>query len=543
MPDCLGLYIEENIIKYAKVSKDKDKLKVDVFGMKFVDNINAALKQIVEETYSYKTPISTNIMEEQYSYFDFTSLLSKNDLQKTIKTEFTAYCTEKGYNENVFETRYVFGQNLEDKDLIRVIHVRNNKMELNRRQKQLEGYKILNMSPISMTIPNLIGNNIENNCLIVNLEEKTTITTIINKKIYEVIVLDEGSREILDKINLKENSYAKAYEMCKNTTIYTEDVKMFGETEEKNLEDIMPTIYNILGKIQKILNESTEQITKIYITGTMSCINNIDLYFESYLSKIDCEIIKPYFLQQQMSELGIKDYIEVNSAISLAMIGLGEGIKGINFRKQTINDKLPSWLTLENKSSNKKSNQSKNDIKMPEFFNDFKKKLSMPENILIGLSTGIAVFAIAYGVTSNSIVKNIQSETENAERRYKTSMEQILLIDGDVNELNSKKTNYENKTKELEDLTNKVSTKAKSKNSIPNLLNKIARDIPENVQITSITNTDTTHIIITAQAKEYDQLGFFKSKLSAMNVLTNVTSDSGIKQNGVVKVTIEGDLP
>jgi hypothetical protein len=28
-----------------------------------------------------------------------------------------------------------------------------------------------------------------------------------------------------------------------------------------------------------------------------------------------------------------------------------------------------------------------------------------------------------------------------------------------------------------------------------------------------------------------------------MNVLTDVTSDSAIKQNGVIKVTIEGDLP
>jgi hypothetical protein len=28
-----------------------------------------------------------------------------------------------------------------------------------------------------------------------------------------------------------------------------------------------------------------------------------------------------------------------------------------------------------------------------------------------------------------------------------------------------------------------------------------------------------------------------------MNVLTDVTSDTGTKQNGLVKVTIEGELP
>ena len=32
MSNCLGLYIEENLIKYAKVSKDHDNLKVESFG-------------------------------------------------------------------------------------------------------------------------------------------------------------------------------------------------------------------------------------------------------------------------------------------------------------------------------------------------------------------------------------------------------------------------------------------------------------------------------------------------------------------------------
>ena len=31
---CLGLYIEEHLIKYAKVSKDHDKLKVESFWYK-----------------------------------------------------------------------------------------------------------------------------------------------------------------------------------------------------------------------------------------------------------------------------------------------------------------------------------------------------------------------------------------------------------------------------------------------------------------------------------------------------------------------------
>ena len=34
MSDCLGLYIEKNLIKYAKVSKERDNIKVEAFGFK-----------------------------------------------------------------------------------------------------------------------------------------------------------------------------------------------------------------------------------------------------------------------------------------------------------------------------------------------------------------------------------------------------------------------------------------------------------------------------------------------------------------------------
>ena len=43
MSNCLGLYIEENLIKYAKVSKDHDNLKVESFGVKFYDKLGQAI--------------------------------------------------------------------------------------------------------------------------------------------------------------------------------------------------------------------------------------------------------------------------------------------------------------------------------------------------------------------------------------------------------------------------------------------------------------------------------------------------------------------
>ena len=45
MASCLGLYIENNLIKYAKVSKDKDTFKVETYGIKFFEQI--LLKKII----------------------------------------------------------------------------------------------------------------------------------------------------------------------------------------------------------------------------------------------------------------------------------------------------------------------------------------------------------------------------------------------------------------------------------------------------------------------------------------------------------------
>ncbi len=39
MASCLGLYIESNVIKYAKVSKEREALKIESFGMKFYDKL------------------------------------------------------------------------------------------------------------------------------------------------------------------------------------------------------------------------------------------------------------------------------------------------------------------------------------------------------------------------------------------------------------------------------------------------------------------------------------------------------------------------
>lgn len=536
---CLGLYIEENLIKYAKVSKDHDKIKVDAFGVKFYDKLGTAIEQVVEETYSQKTPISVNLSEEMYNYFDMFSLLNKSDLQKAIKTEFESYCADRGYNPNVFETRYAVVENFLDKDKVRVIHIAENKIELNKRAQQVDNFKLANISPISVSIPNLMDTSKKENVIIVNMEDKTTLTTIIQNKIYNVDIIDEGSYQFLSKINLKENSYSKAYEICKNTTIYTSEGKELQQEETAYLEDIMPTLYEIVMQTQKTVNMSAEKISKVYITGTATLINNIDLYFQEYLTGVDCEILKPYFIENT-KDISIKDYIEVNTAISLALMGISEGISGMNFKAKSLSDRIPDWLKIDvNPEKTKKEKKNTGGF----FTWDLGQALDKTEKNLIRVSTSLLFLFIVYSIFSSLLGKQIDSKKDEAQSSINNTKAQITLANNDNEKVKTKTNQYISLIKSLEEANEKLAEKNRRKNAIPNLLNQIMSVVPENVQITSIENTTDRHMVINAQSDKYEQLGYLKAKIKLDVILTNVISTAGQKDNNVVTVKIEGELP
>ncbi len=289
MTSCLGLYIESNVIKYAKVTKERELIKVEAFGLKFYDKIGQAVEQIVSETFSYNIPISINLSEEIYNYFHMFSLLNKNDLKKAVETEFESYCYDKKLNKNAYESRYAISNEISDKGRLKIIHVSTNKSSMAKILQTMKEYKISTISPIGISIANIANIKPKENIMVVNIEESTTITTIVNQKIYNVEKIEEGSREILDKIASKENSYSKAYELCKNSTIYTLEGQELQDETNEYLDYIIPTLYKIVTKLQEYLVNSTIKFDKIYITGTISAVNNI--------LKIILKLILLYLLQ------------------------------------------------------------------------------------------------------------------------------------------------------------------------------------------------------------------------------------------------------
>ena len=542
MQNCLGIYIENNLIKYAKVSKDKTDFKVESYGIKFFENINEAIKTVVEETYSFNTPISINLANEKYLYFDIFALLSKNDIQKTVQTEYEAYCDENKYNTKAFENRYALVPNIENKEKIRAIDIIVNKIELNRQKQYLEKTNLTKIIPIGTAIANIARIDKKENVLIVNMEEKTTITTIYDRQIYNVETIDAGSQEVLEKINRIENSISKAYEICKGTTIYTSNV-IDDTKDQPYLEIIVPSLYTIAERVQKIVSESPIKIGTIYLTGTLSIVNNVDLYFQELISTADCKILKPKIVEETSLQTNIKDYIEVNSAIALALQGVGEGVQTLNFKESNVGQKVKQLLNA-NVSFGKKQNKTDKTGKPKKEINiDLRGAFDKTEVMLIRTVVAIILINILFTAFSKLLSKQMDKKQTEIETMISEEQAEIEKIKKDTDSLNAKTTKYQALTEELKAINDKISKIAEMKNSIPNLLNQIMYVIPEEVKLTSIENTSGKDIKIVAESANYDQLGYFIAKIKLEGYLKDVVSSSGQKTGDIVKVTIEGVLP
>lgn len=542
MQSSLGIYIEKNLIKYAKLQKDKDLTKIEAYNIAFYDNdLVEVLNRIISETYSYKVPISINLSNEVYHSFEISSLLNKQDEKKAITIEYEMLCNEKGYNKNSLEHKYLIVEPKGDAEKHKTISVIANKNDISKRTALFNNNKVITVTPISTSMTNLIEIDGRENIAIVNIEDKTQITTIIDGQIYQIDVLNEGMGKILEEINQTENSLSKSYEVCKNITIYTQNFPEYYAEGNEYMSIVSSTLNKIVSETKNIIGNFFSNIDKIYISGLGTCINNIDLYFQEYIPSAKCEILKPYFLKNASGQVPIKEYIEVNSAIALALDGLGMVDKKLNFSKFASSAKtgLNKEITLDSIKEDFLGLGQK--IKV-----DFSEPLQSIEKLLIrGMIACLMTTGLFVGF-SGVIDKQIETKSQEVATAITSTKKELNKIDSDISTISARTTTYKNL---MDEITNPVDEQTDTnariikKDSIPNLLNRIMFVIPKKVKLTSIKNTTSDHIVIKAEAEKYEQLGYFKAVLSTNGILQNVKSTSGIKNGTVVEVTIEGDLP
>lgn len=553
MSSCLGLYIENNIIKYAKVSKEHDNIKVESFGIKFYDDIDSAVKQIINETYSYKTPISVNLLDEKYTYASLFSLLDKKDLKTAAATEFDYFCEENNKNRNAIEYKNIIVPNTENPDKVTSLYAYTDKSNIVGRLQVLDGYKVTDIIPLPICMANLEKFKEKTNSVIVNIEKNTSITFIVNGQVHRVETLEIGMKNVFDSIIQKENSYAKAYEICKNTTIYTSQGKNLQIEENEYMEDIMPVLYKILEETKEILTASGMNISNIYISGLATSINNIDLYFQEFFLDKKCEILLPFFIEKSNIKLNIKDYIEVNSAISLAMQGLGIGNKEINFKNRTAFEKVSQKLSMDVGAKKQKpaTTKKQSDNKVSNAGDKIKnllksnsgKSLDIIEKNMIRFGVGILLLVIIYTTFSTIITNQIENKNTEILDYIKDTESKISSISNNTRLVNERKQQYDELVDKIEAENDKLMQSYARKNALPNFLTQIMYNIPKEVQLVRIENYTNKSVRIEARSKEYEQLGYFIAKIKNEGILTNVTATSGEKQNEFIVIAIEGQLP
>lgn len=550
MTTCLGISTENNLIKYAKVRIDKEETKVEAFGIKFNDDLEKSLKEILEETDSHNIPICMNLTGEMYNYFSVFSLLKKKDIEEALNSEFELLCDEKGYSYKTLDSRYILAEDYMNKEKSKAIYISAERADITAKMQKLKAFRVGHLVPLPVALLNLPKREKENYA-IVNIEEDTKITTVVNNEINDIEVINLGMKDIIEQINEKENSIQKAYEICKNTTIYTMETSDMQLVENVYLKEIMPILYKIVTAVKDKFENQLLTVRKLYITGSAAVINNIDLYFQEYMPTYKCEILSPYFIDKFSNNINIKDYIEVNSATAVAIQGLSKKYKDAMFKNTYLK------ATFSSKTLQMKLNS---DVKVPSFKEfidkikngskvDFKPSLSLKgpitpsemNAIRIGV-TGIlcmSVFAAGNTYLNNEMTKKIGE----ANSVISDTNNEIKTIQENTEKVKQKSLEYSQRITKLESLTNQVVENNRYKKAIPILLNRIMSVIPKEVKLTSIENNVDGKIIINAESQNYDDLGYFKATLKTKNILKNISSDSSVKLDNVVKVTIEGELP
>ena len=542
----LGIYIDDGLIKYAKLQRDKDNVKVEAFNVVFYEDLEKELNKIISETGSNKIPICLNLRNEMYNYFEVISMIQKKDRAQSIKIDFETLCDEKGLNVSDYESRYLLTESPDNQDKLVALHVSVQKAEISSLANLFVGKKIESIRPIATSIINLVDLSEKENVVIVNLEKETKVTTIIDGMINRIDTLSTGMKDILDAINETENSERKSYEACKNTTIYTNGTDDSNNDGNEHLEEIMPSLYKIMEETKSIVENAPAMIHRMYITGLGSTINNIDLYFQEYASNAKVEILKPFFLENTSLNTSFKDYIEVNSAIALALDGIGYSAVEDEF-----NFKKGSSISFDAKSILKGGADI--DINM-----DMRGPLDPAEKVMVRIIAICVIAIFAYIFITNGIINKIEDMKSEAETQISAVTSQIKKAEADAQTIKTQADHYaqiaellknlEEQNKEIIDSVPNIEPR-----SIPNMLKSVSNVIPQDVMILSIKNTTEKHIVIEVVSPEYDQIGYFKALLSTNSILTNVKSSSGEKISGYGKeekdkdskwvyVTIEGDL-
>ncbi len=591
MSSCLGIYTDKNMIKYAKVSSVTSKvtgqtLTLEAYGVKFYDNMQATIEEIAEEvgmnnsgstpgtislTSNSGTSVALTLSNEEYYMTQVFNNLKRKDMLQLILNEYQEKMGENALSSAVLEMRTKLALNSGSIDKSLAICAMTSTGELANIRRNYEKYKVESISPLPISIKNLFENQgIDEEAIVVNIEDRTSITVFHRSEIQYVASIPLGAQEIINKLAEKYNSAAKAYEACKRVSAYIEDSMNLDEESREILDVVIPVLYDIRQQVDAIVTPFLKDAKAIYISGTGAIINNIDLYFSEVFLDTDCKILKPFFTTRD--NVNMKEVIEVNSAIALALDGVGMSDKELNFiaasKKaanlqgfKVVGDKVKSFdIKAKMKDAKEKANnfikrlnapvkKKKRNVDFDEGLLENTETAEVPD-IAYGridmLLTRLAVFVItllgAYLAGSSLISEKILAKDREVNTQIAMVNTAINSANEDASYLKSRADEYVEITQKLTEIIQKINSESTKSYNIPNFLSRLMFIMPSGVSVTSIKVLETGSVQINAQSGQYAQLGFLVSRIKLEEALKDVDMEV-VSVDGNIKIIVSGVLP
>lgn len=529
MASSLGIFIDHKVVKYVKLNKIKDKVKVEAYGIKYGENKREIVSSIIRETNSERIPIVVNASEVNYEETSIFAILKKKDYEKAVEIEYEAILEQRKLIKELYEYGYILSENKGDTEKLNVLIAMQDKNSIETRVKIFpDNVNVRAIMPVDISISNLYQG--ETAALIVNLEEDTYITEILEGVAVKTTKSESGISHIISEVDKTENSLPKSYEVVRNIVLPVNDMDQMTFEGNEYAPVVTAEILNVCEDIKRVISRNFGLYKKIYITGTGSCISNIDVFIEKVIGNVECELLKPEMLEEG-ENLPIKEYIDVNSAFALALEEQGYERQYMSFKREQKNGINLGSLNSIDTSGLKVIERFKGKLKTKEIF---------------GIRVGIAslFIMIIFALFAQYIVSGNIAKQNEVEKNISAQRQEISKIEEDGKRIAEKRQDYESLITRIDkkmDTAEGDRLGVTEKNSIPDLLTNIAHIIPKRVKITSIVEKNNK-ITIKAEAYEYEQLGFFIGKINTEKILNNVKTSKDQKSKGILEITIEGDL-
>lgn len=543
MSSCLGIYVNENVIKFAKLSYEKNVLQLEKYGTRFVkiDPLNQ-IEAIIQETNSTRTPVAITPEKSEFINIEmFEQGHVKAFFNDVTKMEFEAWCEKNAKSPQRYDYIYksADAKNVDGKRNIEI-----NIVEKDVLSKYTQRFNnVSSIYPSGLLTQRLVPST-EQNYVLVDFSDTLTVIVVVEGKVVDMKNYKIGMKQILQDFAGKLGSYQKAYEACKQINVFSEGM----DNNNRELELILePLLQEVLKNVQTYVEKYRKDIEKIILTGSGIIFTNIDILFTEFMDQ-RCEILKPEFLEDTSNVRNTADMLETIEAMSLAYDVLLPKPKESEYvKKSSVKRGLLAIFDKKPKDRKEAKLKEKKETKLKE---TPKVSISFFDTTRIGtiLTCICIVFAVlfvsylAFGTIYSSRVEKMKNDINNTIAKINTD---ISAVDSDYSYINTNMTKYKNINDEVQEVIEQIESNKIGKFSTYNVatfLQNIIKIIPKNVQLVNISSDDNKNVKITAQSSSYADLGYFVAELKINNTLNSIKVNN-VKNSETTIIEIGGELP